>query len=443
MQATGWRRILGVTMILGLTFAACSGGTATTAPSAPASESAANSPAWCKDGVVTIGTEFPMSGASAANGEPAVNGVRLAIKEQNAKGGIAGCKLDINVQDDAVNGIHDVQQGAKNMATLVADTSVIGVMGPYNSSVAKAQIPISNEAGLLQCSPANTAVSLTEGPDAIKLREAQPDKLNYIRTATKDSVQGPAGADFIFKDLNAKSVYLLDDTQLFGVGLADAFAAEFTALGGTVVKHDSAPISTSDFTALFTGAAALKPAAVYFAGNLATGMGLAMAQARTVPGMENIPFMGPDATTDLLQGGVPGAAITIVGSAAHDLYGTLSSAHDIPGAKAFHDAYAAEFSGTPENSYSASAYACAQVIMQSLEKAAATATDLASARESVRANATNTANTFDTLIDKRLAFDKNGDNIAPYISYYKTDMTAAGGKGDWVFIKQEAFPAKR
>ena len=97
-----------------------------------------------------------MSGAETANGEPTANGVKLAIKQSNAKNAIPGYTLDINVQDDAVNGAHDPQQGATNMHTLVADTSVIGVVGPFNSNVAKAEIPISNAAGLLQCSPANT-----------------------------------------------------------------------------------------------------------------------------------------------------------------------------------------------------------------------------------------------------------------------------------------------
>ena len=104
-----------------------------------------------------IGTELPMSGAETANGEPTANGVKLAIKQANAQKLIPGYTIDINVQDDAVNGAHDPQQGATNMHTLVADAAVVGVVGPFNSSVAQAEIPISNAGGLLQCSPANTA----------------------------------------------------------------------------------------------------------------------------------------------------------------------------------------------------------------------------------------------------------------------------------------------
>ncbi len=431
-----------------LVFSACSSAAtsspaasaaASGAPSAAASSAAAPG-AWCVGGTVKIGTEFPMSGGETANGGPATNGVKLAIKEQNAKGGVAGCKLDINVQDDAVNGVHDPQQGAKNIGTLAADAAVIGVVGPYNSGVAKAEIPISNEAGLLMCSPANTNDGVTKPPEGDQYRTAHPDKISYIRTATTDSIQGPAGADFVFNDLGAKSVYIIDDTETFGVGVGDSFQAEFTKLGGKVVKRDSAPKSTSDYTPLFTGAAALKPAAVYLAGTAPSGMALAMKQGRTVPGMETIPFFGPDGTTDLVAGGGEGAMLTTVAAAGHDLYGTVGAVHDIPDPKGFADRYTAEFS-TPPGSYSSPSYACAQVIIQSLETAAATATDLASAREGVRANATNTANKFDTVIGS-LSFDKYGDNTAPYISYYKTDMTLAGGKGDWVFVKQVAFQPK-
>ncbi len=84
------------------------------------------------------------------------------------------------------------------------------------------------------------------------------------------------------------------------------------------------------------------------------------------------------------------------------------------------------------------AYACAQIIVASLTKAAATATDLASLREGVRANAVDSTNTFTTALGS-LSFDKYGDNTHPFISFYKTDMTLNGGKGDWVFVKQESF----
>jgi branched-chain amino acid transport system substrate-binding protein len=387
---------------------------------------------------IKIGTELPMSGAETANGEPTANGVKLAIKQSNAKSEIPGYTLDINVQDDAVNGAHDPQQGATNMHTLVADTTVMGVIGPFNSSVAQAEIPISNAAGLLQCSPANTNTGLTYPPDSAQYRPTNPTKINYIRTAAPDSIQGPAGADYVYNDLKAKSVYILDDTETFGVGVGDSFAKEFTKDGGTVTKRDSAPKSTTDYTPLFTAAAAAKPAAVYLAGTTPTGMGLALKQGRTVAGFETIPFMGPDGVADLGPGGTTGATITVAGSAAHDVFGTVAGIHDLPSGSTFVADYNTEFGKAP-GAYSAAAYACAQVIIAGIKAAvAAGSTDPAAMREAVRAQATAAGNKFDTVVGS-ISFDKNGDITTPYMSFYKTDLTLAGGKGDWVYVKQQAF----
>ncbi len=387
---------------------------------------------------IKIGTELPMSGAETANGEPTANGVKLAIKQSNAKSEIPGYTLDINVQDDAVNGAHDPQQGATNMHTLVADTTVMGVVGPFNSSVAQAEIPISNAGGVLQCSPANTNTGLTYPPDSAQYRPTNPSKINYIRTAAPDSIQGPAGADYVYNDLKAKSVYILDDTETFGVGVGDSFAAEFKKDGGTVTKRDSAPKSTTDYTPLFTAAAAAKPDAVYLAGTTPTGMGLALKQGRTVAGFETIPFMGPDGVADLGPGGTTGATITVAGSAAHDVYGTVAGIHDLPSGSTFVADYTTEFGKAP-GAYSAAAYACAQVIIAGIKAAvAAGSTDPAAMREAVRASATAAGNKFDTVVGS-ISFDKNGDITTPYMSFYKTDLTLAGGKGDWVYVKQQAF----
>lgn len=392
---------------------------------------------------ITIGTELPMSGGETANGEPTANGVKLAVKQANTKGTIAGYTLAVNVQDDAVNGAHDPQQGAKNISTLVNDTTVVGVVGPFNSSVAKAEIPISNAAGLLQCSPANTNTGLTYPPDALTYRPTNPDKISYVRLAAPDSIQGPAGADYVYNDLGKHSIYILDDTEAFGVGVGDSFSEQFKKDGGTVTKRDSAPKSTTDYTPLFTAAAAAKPEAVYLAGTTPTGMGLALKQGRTVAGFEDIPFMGPDGVADLGPGGTEGATVTIAGSAAHDVYGTVAGVHDLPGGSTFVADYTTEFGKAP-GAYSAIAYACTQVIIANAAKAvAAGTTDPAALREAVRAGAIAAGNSYDTVIGT-FSFDKNGDITTPFMSFYAVDLTLPGAKGssvpgDWKYVKQQAF----
>jgi branched-chain amino acid transport system substrate-binding protein len=424
--------VLSVTAVLVLS-ACSSSGTATTAPGGSSGGGGGGG-----GKTLTIGTEFPMSGAETANGVPTANGVKLAVKQTNAKNGVPGYTLDVNVQDDAVNGAHNPAQGGKNMTTLVNNAKVVGVVGPFNSGVAQVEIPISNAAGLLQCSPANTTTALTYPPDALQYRTAHPDKINYVRLAAPDSIQGPAGADYVFNDLKATTVYILDDAETFGKGVGDTFQAEFVKDGGKVVKRDSAPKSTTDYTPLFTAVANQKPAAVYLSGTTPTGMGLALKQGRTVAGFESIPFFGPDGVADLGDSTTKGSTIAVAGQAAANVSGTVAGIHDIPNAAQFNTDYKAEF-GTDPGAYSAIAYACAQVLIAGITKAvAAGTTDPAAIREAVRANTVAAGNKFDTQIGP-ISFDKNGDTTAPYMSFYKVDLTANGGKGGWTWVKQQAF----
>lgn len=388
-------------------------------------------------GTIKIGVDFPLSGGEVANGEPTLNGVKLAVKQANAKG-VGGYTLDLNVQDDAVSGVHDPQQGAKNVQTLVSDQTVVGMVGPFNSNVAKAQIPITNEAGLLQCSPSNTNFGLTIPQYGAKdLRPKNPDKVAYVRVATTDLSQGAAGASRAYE--LGKKAYIIDDTETFGKGVADVFQEEYTKLGGTIIKRDGAPKSTTDYTPLLTAVKGKNPEVVYFGGTTPTGGGLLrkqMAQA----GMGDVPFVGPDGIVDG-PGGQEGAFITIAGKdAAANSYGTIAAIHDIPNPKAFSDAYKAEFGKDP-GAYSAPAYACAQVIIKAIETSAAGASDPKALREAVRAYVTTPANKFDTVLGS-LSFDENGDSSQKIISFYKADPAAAGGKGDWVFEKQQDFAAK-
>ncbi len=386
------------------------------------------------DKTVKIGVDLPLSGGEAPNGEPTLNGVKLAVKEANDAGGVNGYKIELSVQDDAVNGVHDPQQGAKNVSTLASDPAVIGMVGPYNSNVGLAEIPVTNEAGLLQCSPANTNPSLTK-PDygALDVRSKNPTKINYVRVATTDDIQGPAGAQYAYNDLGKRNVLIIDDTETFGKGVADAFEGEFTKLGGTVAQHVGLPKSTTDYTSALTAAKSLNPDVVYFGGVTTTGGGVLrkqMAQA----GLGDLPYVGPDGIVDG-SGTTDGSFINIAGAAAANSFGTIAAIHDIPNPTGFSDSYKTEYSKDP-GAYSAPAYACAQIILDALANVTAT-DDMAALREAIRAYVTG-GNTFDTVLGT-VGFDENGDTTQHIISFYATDMTLADGKGDWSFKKQQDF----
>src|SRR5947209_3464397 len=118
-----------------------------------------NSTGNTSKGTIKIGVDLPESGAEASNGIPTLNGVKYAVQ---TAGQVEGFDIKVENLDDAVSGVHDPQKGAQNMQQFVADTSVLGVVGPLYSNVARAAIPISHRAQRAQVGPANTDQRLTK-----------------------------------------------------------------------------------------------------------------------------------------------------------------------------------------------------------------------------------------------------------------------------------------
>lgn len=397
-------KALAILCLVALVASACSSSSATAGPK-----------------VVKIGIELPLSGAELPNGDPTLKGVQLAIAQHP----VAGYDVQLNIKDDALNGKHDPQTGATNIGQLVNDTSVFAVVGPFNSNVAQAEIPVSNSAGLIQCSPANTNPGLTKGQSAIDLRKGST-KIAYVRVATTDDIQGQAGADIAYNVAGAKSAYIVDDTETYGKGLADQFETTFKSFGGTIVGHDGAGANQqSDFTALLTAAKAKNPGFVYFGGVTATGGGLLRKQMVDL-GMASIPYGGGDGISD--GSAATASSFLNVAGPQGDVssYMTVAAISLIPNADKFKADYKAKY-GSEAGAYSASGYACAQIYLQALAK-------VGNDREAVRAYVTTTSNSFDTVLGT-ITFDANGDTSQHIISYYKFDPTTK----DWAFFEQKDF----
>ena len=425
-----------------LAFAACTqGGGASTAPSSAPSASAggggsaAPSAGGTDKGTVKVAIELPLQGSELAASQPIINGIKLAIKEAGgAAGGYAVEIPDSAIYDDAVNGAHDPQTGAQNMTTIVGDPDVVAVIGPLNSSVALTQIPISNEAGLLQCSPANTNQGLTK-PEfgALDVRKTNPDRINYVRVVTTDDNQGPAAARYILENLNAKKVYIIDDTETFGKGIADTFQEYLEANGGTVVKRDGVPKTNTDYASIMTSAAALAPEAIYFGGVTATG-GARILKAAVQAGLGEIPYVGPDGIYDG-SGETKDSFLNLAGADAKNAYATAAAIGDFPGRADFEARYEAEYGEAPTG-YSATGFACAQVVLDAMNRAADAGGDMATLRENVRAAAVDPSHTYTSVIGD-FTFDENGDTSQKIISFYSYDAAA----NNWTFKEQLDFGA--
>ena len=319
-----------------------------------------------------------------------------------------------------MQGVHDPAQGAQNVRTFVSDGAVLAMVGPFNSSVAQAEIPITNDAGLVQISPSATNPGLTKGPAAAKLRTSHPDANSFFRVCTTDDRQGAAGAQFAHK-LGLKKAFIVDDNETYGKGLADVFETQFRSLGGTVLGHEHLTKGQSDFKALLTKAAALGPDLVFYGGTTSTGGGLLRKQMRDA-NLGSVAFLGGDGISDA-------EFITVAGDSANGSYYSVAAPETakLASATAFVAAYKKRWN-TDVGPYSANAYAAAGIEIAAIEKAIAANGHKMPSRADVLKLVAATKGYASPI--GPIGFDKNGDTTDPILSIYKI----TGGKG--IFVDQ-------
>ncbi|HEV3230705.1 MAG TPA: branched-chain amino acid ABC transporter substrate-binding protein, partial [Candidatus Dormibacteraeota bacterium] len=315
------RNVAQVMPVLGMIsislLAACGTSTNTTAPSASAGGGALSS---CT-GAVTVASDLPTSGSDASDGKPTQNGVQLAIDQANSSHLLGGCTVKYVPKDDSsvALGKHDPQQGASNITGLAGDPAVVGVVGPFNSSVALNEMPIANQANLVMISPANTNPGLTivgSNPDINTASLRPTGVITYFRVCTTDIGQGKGLASVAIDKLQAKMAFVIDDQETYGKGLADQFTKFYTAAGGTVTKRVSLPGTTKDFRAQLTEAKNDGSTLVFFGGTSSNGGGIIRKQMADL----NITakFEGGDGIVD-------DEFFTEAGSAGDGSYGTIAA----------------------------------------------------------------------------------------------------------------------
>jgi branched-chain amino acid transport system substrate-binding protein len=248
---------------------ACGGGAAP--PAAPAAtKPPAAPPAAAK--LIKIYTSWPMQGAMIPEGTAMLNAAKQAFEEVNYTA--AGYKLEMVFLDDAspTTGSWDGTVESGNAQKCIADENCLIYFGTYNSGAAKISMPLTNKAGLAQITPANSYPGLTKKGFA----PGEPDiyrptgKVNYFRTYGADDLQGASGAAWA-KCLGYKKVYILDDRQLYGKGIADVFDKKAQELGIQVLGHDGVESVNIDFRALLTKVKAAGADLIYFGGLMDSG----------------------------------------------------------------------------------------------------------------------------------------------------------------------------
>ena len=358
------------------------------------------------DKTITIGINLPFTGADAHDAELIKDGAILAIDEANAAGGVAGYKLDVLQLDDgtATAGQYDPAQAATNARKMVSDDSVVAAIGPQMSGSGKAMSPILSQGGLATITPSSTNPDITNPKFAGQYRPK--GKAVYFRTVTTDAFQGPNMANYFADTLKVKSVYVLDDSGAYGVGLADAFQAQAKQRGLNVLGRDQLNPKEADYTTTLTKIKSLSPDALYYGGVAQAGVKVVKQSYDIIP---NVIKAGGD--------GVYGAEILSGGGfpAAEGWYATIAAPNVLenPDAAAWIERFAKKYGKQPDN-YSITSYDAALVILDAVKRVAAAGKDVTrdAVRDAIQQSHLKT-------LQGEVSFDANGDLENRVISVFR------------------------
>jgi branched-chain amino acid transport system substrate-binding protein len=283
-----------------------------------------------------IGSEGPLSGDNQQLGINQVNGIQLAVDQANASGNL-GFKLGLLNSDDG--GTPDKAPAAA--ATLLQDTSVLGVVGPNFSGATKAVGKTYAQAKMALISASATNGTLTSSGFT-----------TFHRIVPPDSVEGTQAADWIAK--KAKKVFIIDDLADYGKGVADDVQKELKAKGIAVIRQ-GVDAKTTDYGAIAQSVSVSGAQALFYGGYDAQAGQLARA-LKTV-GYKGLKVTGNGAKSEVFTKGAGDA-----GDGWYFSCGCLD-ATVAPAAKTFNDAYKAKYKLAPQT-YSPEAYDAANALIQ-------------------------------------------------------------------------------
>lgn len=293
--------------------------------------------------VIRIGFVAPLSGDQAVHGMGMLRGAELALEKAQAAGfRIPGYRIELLPLDDQRNPTQAVAAAKK----LVADPSVVAVIGHLNSSCTKPASAIYHEARMLQISPVSSNPDISrQGFDT------------FYRPCPTDDLQGPVAARFVVAQRGARRIYVLDDMTTYGRGLANEFLKKARALEVEILGHEGITQGDKDFTPLLTKIRAAGPDLIFYAGMFPEAA--LLIKQRHDLGIAAT-FMGGDGLYDpaLIELATPTAAegvyVTTIGT----------DPHSLPTAQAFIRDYEARYGSI--GAYSAYTYESMNIILWAL-----------------------------------------------------------------------------
>jgi len=356
-------------------------------------------------GTIKIVSSLPRTGSSKGQTDTIVNAMKMALEEVGSK--VGGATIVYEDMDDATpaRGAWDAGKEAENANRAAADADVMVYIGTFNSGAAMVSIPILNRANLVMTSPANTYPGLSKPG---KGEPNEPDiyyptgKRNYSRVVPADDLQGAVAANWS-KQIGATKVYILDDTELYGHGIAVVFNETAQKIGLNIVGGpEGIDSKSSDYRALATKIRGTGADMVYYGGITQNNAGKLFKDLRAVIG-PNLKLMGPDGIYEQ-------AFLDDAGDASEGVYVTFGG---IPPTKlvgkgaTWYQAYKTKFGAEPE-AYAAYGYESMKVALDAIQRAGR------KDREAIRAAVFSTKD-YDGVLGK-WSFDANGDTSLTQMS---------------------------
>ena len=326
-------------ILLAVAFAGCSGSGG--GAGAPAGGAAA--PAG---GEILIGHFGSMTGSEATFGQSTDNGIRLAIREVNAAGGVKGRQIALKTYDDQGKS----QEAGTAVTRLITDDKVTAVLGEVASSLSLAGGRVAQQYGVPMISPSSTNPAVTQIGDMV------------FRVCFLDPFQGWVAAKFARENLKAqKAAILYDQAQAYSKGLMDAFDKAFQSMGGTVTTVQAYTGGDQDFSAQLTTIRQTAPDVIFVPGYY-TDAGNVAIQVRKL-GLK-APMLGGDGWDSVKLAEIGGAAIE--GSYFTNHY---SHQNPAPEVQNFVAKYKAEHGQVPDG-LAALGYDAARLLFDAMNRAA-------------------------------------------------------------------------